>query len=136
MIVSSENILKFKGLFTGEMNLDEVVMVCVPSKEKYSEVDLCFKAVDNSINYCVAQIDCNSLSFEEKKKLGYKIQDRWNVENQKDFENNQDLLKELQKTMRHAEKLAYEYFKNCEVGLEREQAGVRYENIRTAMRVL
>ncbi|MDN3394595.1 MULTISPECIES: hypothetical protein [unclassified Pseudoalteromonas] len=43
--------------------------------------------------------------------------------------------KELLKLMREAEKLAYEYFKNCEVGEERVAAGLVYENIRTATMV-
>lgn len=37
--------------------------------------------------------------------------------------------------MREAEKAAYEYFCECEVGVEREKAHDVYENLRTAGRV-
>ena len=37
--------------------------------------------------------------------------------------------------MREAEKTAYEYFCNCELGSEREKAHEIYENLRNAGRV-
>lgn len=46
-----------------------------------------------------------------------------------------DLKKHLAEHMREAEVMAYEYFKNCEVGEERVKAGLAYENIRNALRV-
>lgn len=50
-------------------------------------------------------------------------------------EENKKRLEELQEVMRNAEKLAYEYFVNCDVGEERIRAHERFENIRRAMRV-
>ncbi|MBO9492254.1 hypothetical protein J7384_17970 [Endozoicomonas sp. G2_1] len=43
--------------------------------------------------------------------------------------------KKLLELMREAEKLAYDYFQNCEVGSERNAAAQVYENIRTATMV-
>lgn len=45
------------------------------------------------------------------------------------------LKKELIDAIAHAEKLAFEYFRQCDVGQEREAAGQVYENIRTATRI-
>lgn len=42
---------------------------------------------------------------------------------------------EITAKVRELELLAYEYFKSCEVGPERTQAGMVYENIRTALKV-
>jgi hypothetical protein len=42
------------------------------------------------------------------------------------------LKRKMLDKLAEAEKLAYEYFKNCEPGSEREAAGKVYENIRTA----
>lgn len=52
--------------------------------------------------------------------------------------NTADLLELKRKRdvlMREAEQAAYEYFKECEVGEEREKAHDVYENLRTAGRV-
>ena len=43
--------------------------------------------------------------------------------------------RKLLELMREAEKLAYEYFAECELGNEREVAHRVYENIRTATMV-
>lgn len=43
--------------------------------------------------------------------------------------------KHLLELIREAEKLAYDYFENCEVGSERNAAAQVYENIRTATMV-
>ncbi|BCE02959.1 hypothetical protein [Marinicellulosiphila megalodicopiae] len=130
------NILNFKGVFSGEMDLDEAKMVCVPSKPHYGTVDICLKNDGVTGNFCVLDVDCNSLSFEEKQKLGYEVEKRWNAgQKNKQYETNDDRLKELQEIMRNAEKLAHEFFVNCDLGVEREQARQRFENIRNAMRV-
>lgn len=47
----------------------------------------------------------------------------------------QELKAKRDKLMREAEKAAYEYFCECDVGHEREKASEIYENIRTAGRV-
>ena len=68
--------LKFKGyIFNGIMELDTTKMVCVPSKPKYADVDICLK---DGMNVVIARIYNDDLSFEEKKKLGYEIATRWN----------------------------------------------------------
>ena len=43
--------------------------------------------------------------------------------------------KKILELMREAEKLAYTYFINCDVGSERTAAALVYENIRTATMV-
>ena len=75
----SEKILKFKGnVFNGEMDLDKVKFVCIPSKPQYAAVDLCLTEGENSFNIVIGEILNRDLSFEEKKKLGYEIERRWN----------------------------------------------------------
>lgn len=73
--------LNFKGEYIfGEMDFDIVEMVCVPH-HKYNDVDLCLKSGDDGKsgwNITIAKIDCKSLSFEEKTKLGNEITARWN----------------------------------------------------------
>ena len=69
--------LVFKGkMVNGTLDLNTVQMVCVPSKPHYAEVDLCLK---DGWSFVVAEVVGNSLSFEEKKKLGYEIEKRWNA---------------------------------------------------------
>lgn len=69
--------LVFKGKYlNGTIDLSITEMVCIPSKPHYAEVDLCLK---DNWNHVVAQIVGESLSFEEKKKLGYEIEKRWNA---------------------------------------------------------
>lgn len=69
--------LIFKGtVFNGSLDLVETQMVCVPSKPHYADVDICLRS--DNCNIMVAAIDNNCLSFEEKKKLGYEIEKRWN----------------------------------------------------------
>lgn len=63
-------------------------MVCVPSKPHYAEVDLCLKSGDDGksgMNMVVGQVVGSWLSFEEKKKLGYEIEKRWNATIQADM---------------------------------------------------
>lgn len=78
-----------------------------------------FKIMDEGSVYCVGLVfhvdDLNGLSDFDAKQAGFK--------------------KRLAEHMREAEAIAYEYFKNCEVGPEREKAALVYENIRTALRV-
>jgi uncharacterized small protein (DUF1192 family) len=73
----SENILTFTGdIASGTMDMNTTEMVCVPSKEKYAEVDLTLK---DGMNFCIGKVVGRWLSFEEKKKLGYEIERRWNL---------------------------------------------------------
>lgn len=76
-----DNQLNFKGtVFNGPMDMASTKFVCVPSKPHYAAVDLCLKADGNKgCNIVVAEIDNNCLSFDEKKKLGYEIEKRWNA---------------------------------------------------------
>mgnify|MGYP007062144309 FL=1 len=60
---------------TGDLPLDESVMVCVPAKEHYNCVDLCFK---EGMNIQVAEIRVRWLNYENKCTLGYEIEKRWN----------------------------------------------------------
>jgi hypothetical protein len=70
------NKLNFKGnIINGEINMDITEMICIPSKPQYQEVDLCLKS---GMNIVIGEIVGNSLSFDEKKKLGYEIAKRWN----------------------------------------------------------
>jgi len=71
--------LIFKGeMINGKIDLDNVEMVCVPSKPIYAEVDLCLK---DGMNIVIAQIEGRCLSFEQKQKLGYEIVKRSNAHN-------------------------------------------------------
>ena len=47
----------------------------------------------------------------------------------------QELKRKRDEAIRAAEKAAYEYFCQCEVGQERIRAGDIYDNVRTAQRV-
>lgn len=72
-----KNTLVFKGrIVNGTMDLSITPMICVPSKPHYAEVDICLQ---DGWNHVVAEIVGDSLSFEEKKKLGYEIVKRWNA---------------------------------------------------------
>lgn len=46
-----------------------------------------------------------------------------------------ELKRKLISAIENAEKLAYEYFRNCELGSERKAAGQVYENLRAAAKV-
>lgn len=75
------NKLSFSGdIANGNLDMNTTKMVCVPSKPRYAEVDLCLKS-DNSkgMNLCIGQIVSDWLTFEEKQKLGYEIEKRWNA---------------------------------------------------------
>lgn len=64
---------------TGDsIDLGSALLVCIPSKPKYAEVDLCIQATVNHAPLGVIEIFGKSLSFEEKKKLGDEIVKRWN----------------------------------------------------------
>lgn len=63
--------IKFQDM---ELSFDKE-MVCVPSKAKYSEVDLCLR---NGMNIQVAEINGRSVSFDDRIKLGHEIEKRWN----------------------------------------------------------
>lgn len=70
------NIIKFNGpIIEGEIDMDKTDMVCIPSKEKYANVDLCFK---DGMNIQIGGIEGRSVSFEDRKKIGYEIEKRWN----------------------------------------------------------
>ena len=74
--MSDMSTLKFTGeTASGEMDLNVTKMVCVPSKPHYAEVDLCLK---DGMNVVIGQVVGSWLSFDEKKKLGYEIERRWN----------------------------------------------------------
>lgn len=74
------NELIFKGqVFNGSLDMSLTEFVCVPSKPHYAAVDLCLRENGTTgPNICVADIDNNCLSFDEKKKLGFEIEKRWN----------------------------------------------------------
>ena len=74
--------LTFNGdIVSGTLKLDEAEMVCVPAKEHYNSVALCFRNPTSSMNIEVAGIECNWLDYENKKLLGYEIEKRWNASN-------------------------------------------------------
>jgi hypothetical protein len=80
------NELKFHGDYikggAGTIDLDLAEMVCVPSKPHYAEVDLCLRSGDDGksgMNMVIGEVVGNWLSFDEKKKLGYEIERRWNA---------------------------------------------------------
>ena len=71
--------IKFNSPYIiGEIDIDEIEMVCVPSKEKYGNVDLCFK---DGMNIQIGGIEGRSLSFKDRQKIGYEIEKRWNAYN-------------------------------------------------------
>ena len=76
------SVLNFTGdIASGNIDMDKAEMVCVPSKPKYADVDLCLKSGDDGksgMNLVVAQVVGDWLYFEEKQKLGYEIEKRWN----------------------------------------------------------
>ncbi|MCG7545366.1 hypothetical protein MHM93_14390 [Pseudoalteromonas sp. MM17-2] len=74
------NELIFSGaVFNGSIDMDETEFVCVPSKPHYAAVDLCLRANgDAGPNIAIADINNNSLPFEQKKKLGHEMEKRWN----------------------------------------------------------
>lgn len=84
------NIIKFrKSAFMEHavMNLDEVEMVCVPSKPKYGEVDLCLQRSCNHMNLVIGTVNEEWLSFEDRIKIGKEIAKRWNNFNKELKEN-------------------------------------------------
>lgn len=87
--------IDFSGEYvTGKCNLDTTDMVCVPSKPHYNEVDLCLKSDGREgMNVAFCTINTKALSFEEKKKLGYEIERRWNELARLQQENKQLQLK-------------------------------------------
>ena len=72
------SVITFKGdIVSGDLELDGAVMVCVPAKEHYNTVDLCFK---EGMNIQVAEIHVKWLAHKDKSVLGYEIERRWNNE--------------------------------------------------------
>lgn len=68
--------LTFQGdIVKGSLPIATTKMVCVPSKEHHNTVYLCLK---DGFNVAVSEISTDWLNFENKKKLGYEIQNRWN----------------------------------------------------------
>ena len=68
-------------MIAGTIDMDRAKMVCVPSKPHYAEVDLCMRSGDDGnsgMEVVVGEVVGNWLSFEEKKRLGYEIERRWN----------------------------------------------------------
>ena len=69
--------ITFKGdIVTGELELNDAEMVCVPAKEQYNTVDLTLRS---GMNIQVAEIHVNWLDYKNKKVLGYEIEKRWNL---------------------------------------------------------
>ena len=76
-------------IFTGEyangtIDMDIAEMLCIPSKPHYAEVNLCLRSGDDGksgMNMVIGEVVGSWLSFEEKKKLGYEIANRWNKSN-------------------------------------------------------
>jgi len=72
--------ITFRGnIASGDMNLDTAILVCVPSKERYNEVDICIASDENSTNLRVGDCDSTWLPWDDRKKLGYEIARRWNI---------------------------------------------------------
>ena len=67
------------GIVSGTLDLDSAEMVCVPAKKHYNAVDLCFLNKPSSMNISVLAIDCDWLDYENKRKLGYEVERRWNA---------------------------------------------------------
>lgn len=70
------SIIKFNGLVVGELDMAETDMICIPSKPRYQDVDLCFK---DGWNIQIGEISGSSVSFEDRQKIGYEIAKRWNA---------------------------------------------------------
>lgn len=51
-------------------------MVCIPSKPRYKDVDLCLK---DGMNIQVGSIGGKQATFESRIALGYEVQKRWNA---------------------------------------------------------
>lgn len=76
-VTNKTNELIFKGkVFNGEYDMEGSKMVCIPSKPRYATVELALKCSNFSIS--IGEILNDSLSFEEKIKLGRAIANRWN----------------------------------------------------------
>jgi hypothetical protein len=76
-------VLKFNGdIVSGDLDLQNSEMLCVPAKEHYNIVDIAFKNPGQSMNISVAEISASWLNYENKKVLGYEIEKRWNAAKQ------------------------------------------------------
>ena len=63
-----------------EIDLNTTEMSCIPSKEKYSEVDLC---LNSGVPIQIGEILRKKLlSFEDRIKIGKEVEKRWNSYNQ------------------------------------------------------
>ena len=72
------NKIKFQGnLVTGESDLNTAQIICIPSKPRYEEVDLCLRDNEHSPSVHVGRIKSSYLPFEESIKIGTEIENRW-----------------------------------------------------------
>ena len=72
-----DKILVFKGpVVTGELELNDSVLLSVPAKKMYNTIDLAFKC--KGMNAGFAEICTSALDYENKVKLGAEIKKRWN----------------------------------------------------------
>ena len=70
--------VKFNGgLVTGETDLDTAQIICIPSKPRYADVDLCLRDTPNSSSVQIGEIKASYLMFEERIKIGREIERRW-----------------------------------------------------------
>ena len=68
-----DKILVFKGpVVTGELELNDSVLLSVPAKKMYNTVDLAFKC--KGMNAGFAEICTSALDYENKVKLGAEIE--------------------------------------------------------------
>ena len=72
-----KNTITFNGNYIeGSVDLNEIKMICIPSKPQYKEVNICFK---DGMNIQIGEIAGKSVSFEDRIKIGKEIAKRWNA---------------------------------------------------------
>ena len=85
-----ENLLAFKGhVFNGDLDLDDSVLLSIPSKPHYAAVNLSFKC--KGFNASVLTVSNDDLDFYNKQKFGKELEKRWN-----EYHELRELNKELQ----------------------------------------
>jgi len=74
--------IKFNGQkLNGSINLDHLRMTSLPATKPDGVVDLCFKKLNQPIDFQINGLSCDDLDYENKKKLGAEISKRWNNSN-------------------------------------------------------
>ncbi len=73
-VSEQKNIIKLSE--KENIDLTKAEFVCIPSKQKYAQVELCIRPEPGYMSFTVGEIDTRRLSFDDRIKIGKEIESR------------------------------------------------------------